>query len=201
MTAWMFVTRWGNSLLLLPTASWIGVSLWAGGGRHIALRWAALFGAAVLLVLATKLAFLGWGIGSRALDFTGVSGHSTLSAAVLPMFAWWFMQNSDRTARMRAVLAMAAFAVIVGLSRVLLSAHSVSEVVAGLALGLLVVWAAVPRAPVLHNRFQFRWLLLGVVLAVGSISHVGDSDDAHSVVTSLALWLSGRDAPYTRDML
>src|ERR1700753_2650801 len=89
MLAWMFLTRWGNSLLLIPTASWIGLSLWIGGERPVAWRWLLSFGAAASLVLATKIAFLGWGVGIRSIDFTGISGHSLCASAVLPMFAWW----------------------------------------------------------------------------------------------------------------
>ena len=131
MTVWMFLTRWGNSLLLVPTASWIGLSLWAVGERPVAWRWVLYFGAALLLVLGTKVAFLGWGIGSRSLNFTGISGHSTLAAAVLPMLAWWLTQERGRTTQLRAVFGAALFAIVVGVSRILLSAHSVSEVVTG----------------------------------------------------------------------
>jgi membrane-associated phospholipid phosphatase len=201
MTAWSFITRWGNSLLLLPTAAWIGVSLWAFGERPIAWRWIVSLGTAVLLVLASKIAFLGWGVGSRALDFTGISGHSTLAAAVLPMFAWWLVQDRAATTRVRAVCAAAAFAVVVGLSRVLLSAHSVSEVVAGLVLGLVVAWIAVPRGPGGGHRGSLRWLVVGLLLVAGTLSSVGDSEDAHGIVVRIALALSGRSQPFDRGML
>jgi membrane-associated phospholipid phosphatase len=200
MTAWMFVTRWGNALLLLPAASWISLRLWAGGERALARRWTMAFGGAVLLVFATKVAFLGWGIGSRALDFTGISGHSMLAASVLPMFAWWLVQDRDDATRRRVIAGSALFAIAVGLSRVLLSAHSASEVVAGLALGLAIAGVSIPRRRVAGDHVRLRWLVL-FLMGFGSLSSIGDADDAHGLVVRLALAWSGRDAPFTRDML
>jgi membrane-associated phospholipid phosphatase len=201
MAEWLYITRWGNSLLLLPTASWIGLSLWLSGARTIAWRWVLTFGIAVLLVLATKIVFLGWGLGSRTLDFTGISGHSTLAAAILPMFAWWMVQDRERGTRVQVVLVAALFAAVVGLSRVMVSAHSGSEVVAGLALGFLVAWIAVPATAGPGHRGQLRWIVLCALLVVGSLSEVGDSDEAHGLVVRIALALSGRDEPFKRDML
>lgn len=201
ITAWTFVTRWGNAMLLLPLAAWIVVTLWFDGERHAARRWAWSFGAAVLLVLATKVAFLGWGVGSRALDFTGISGHSTLAAAVLPMMAWWLTEAGAPSLRRAAIVAAVLLALVVALSRVFLSAHSISEVVAGIALGSLAAWSAVPRVG--HDRVNtpLRWVAAVLLLVVTTGSSVGDSDEAHGIVARLALALSGRAAVYTRDMM
>ena len=51
----------------------------------MAVGWLLLLGAAIGVVTVTKLAFLGWGVGIRELDFTGVSGHAMLSTAVYPV--------------------------------------------------------------------------------------------------------------------
>ena len=201
MTAWTFVTRWGNALLLLPTASWIGLTLWVDGERPAAWRWAICLGGAVLVVLATKVAFLGWGIGSRALDFTGISGHGTLAASVLPMLAWWVTQDRDDATRRRAVVAALLFAAAVGLSRVIVLAHSPSEVAAGLALGFAVAALAIPRHRIVDARVPLRWLVVAGLVAVGSLSQAGDGDDAHGIVVRIALLLSGRQAPFDRTML
>ncbi len=198
MPAWMFLTRWGNSLLLLPTASCIAAGLWLDGERPIAWRWSCWFGGAVLLVLATKVAFLGWGIGIRALDFTGISGHSTLAAAVLPMLAWWLTQERDAASRARAVAIGAVLAAAVGVSRLPLSAHSASEVVTGLALGFAVAARTIPREPAFDPHGPLRWLVLAALLAVGSVSDVGNSDEAHGIVALIALKLSGHDVVYQR---
>ena len=39
------------------------------------------FGITGTVVCISKLAFMGWGIGIREIDFTGFSGHTALSTA------------------------------------------------------------------------------------------------------------------------
>ena len=197
-TGWLFLTRWGNSLLLLPAAACICIGVWSSGDRRAAIRWALCFGAAVLLVLATKLAFLGWGIGIRGLDFTGISGHSALAASVLPMFAWWLTREQVPAIRRCAVLLAVAFALVVGVSRVVLSTHSVAEVVAGLLLGSLVAWGAMPRAQGAGRGGMFRWAALAGLLVLGFMPGPGNSEEAHGLVVRIALQLSGRAQPYSR---
>ena len=34
---------------------------------------------------ASKVAFIGWGLGLSALDFTGISGHAMIASAVYPL--------------------------------------------------------------------------------------------------------------------
>ncbi len=199
MTGWMFLTRWGNSVLLLPVAACICISLWAGGDRRVAWHWAFTFGGAVLIVLVTKLAFLGWGIGSHSFDFTGISGHSTLAASVLPMLGWWLTRDRTLSVQRTAVLAAWIVALVVGASRVSVSVHSVSEVVCGLALGTLVAWAVIPQGYVAKNRSAFRWALLGALLIAGMLPGLGESDEAHGLVMRIALQLSGRTEPFTRE--
>lgn len=201
MSAWLFVTRWGNSLLLLPAASCIGAGLWLAGDRRVAWRWTLGFGGAVLLVLATKLAFLGWGVGIRSLDFTGISGHSTLAASVLPMLAWWLTQERPPDMQRWAIFGASALAVGIGVSRVLLSTHSSAEVVAGLLLGSLVAYAVIPHGRVSASRLLFRWAVVCLLLCAGLVPGAGTSDEAHGVVVRLALHLSGRNEPYTRGWL
>ena len=197
-TAWMFATRWGNSLLLLPVAACISLQLWSAGDRRVAMRWAVWFGGAVVLVLVTKLMFLGWGIGIRAVDFTGISGHSTLAAAVLPMGAWWLTRERSRPVRRGAIAAGFLLAAVVGASRVLLATHSVSEVVAGLCLGSAVAILSIPREPAWRAASALRWAVLATLLVAGIAPGPGDGDRAHDVVTTLALRLSGRTQVHDR---
>jgi hypothetical protein len=70
-----------TALLAVAIAAWlVGARCW-----RLALAWCLLFGAALLVAAASQMAFLGWGIGVRALSFTGFSGHAaTRAAAVFP---------------------------------------------------------------------------------------------------------------------
>ena len=79
---WYSITRLGGAGLTLPLALTIGLWLALGYTWRLALAWLGLLAGAVGIVALTKIAFLGWGVGVRAWDFTGVSGHAMLSTAV-----------------------------------------------------------------------------------------------------------------------
>ena len=85
MISWSGITHFGDvaitSLIALAIAAW----LLAEDEKRLALWWSVLFGAGLGVVVATKMAFIGWGIGIRSLDFTGFSGHTMRSAAVMPV--------------------------------------------------------------------------------------------------------------------
>lgn len=198
---WHGVTRSGEGLILLPAA--IVLALWLArctGGRRLAGGWLLMVSLAVLVTTATKLAFIGWGLGSAALNFTGVSGHAMFAAGVYPVL----MRTASSTASSRwhraSVLAGVVLAVLIGVSRVRVGAHSWSEVLAGLALGgaasgAALLWARVPRSP------APRWLVVGVLAWLLAMPIGAPPSPTHGWVTGLALALSGRATPYTREDL
>ncbi len=97
-----------------------------------------LFGGVGAVVCVSKLAFMGWGIGSRHWDFTGFSGHSALSASIWPVLLWLLCGRFSWPVRRTAVIAGYLLAAVVGYSRLVIHAHSTSEVITGLALGFIV---------------------------------------------------------------
>ncbi|WP_413725057.1 phosphatase PAP2 family protein [Sodalis sp. RH16] len=136
---WHWLTFFGDTMLLLPCAVIIvALLLWKAETRRTSLQWLLLIGAAGAIVIVSKLAFLGWGIGSRAYDFTGFSGHSALSASIWPVLIWILASRASRRFRLAAVAFGYLLALAIGVSRVILHAHSVSEVIAGLALGFTI---------------------------------------------------------------
>ncbi|WP_114193541.1 phosphatase PAP2 family protein [Edaphovirga cremea] len=133
---WHLLTYFGDSMLLLPCAAIIvALLLWTPSTRRATWQWILLFGFAGGLVCLSKLAFMGWGVGSREFDFTGFSGHSALSASIWPVLLWVLTGRFSRPLRITAVLAGYVLALAVGYSRLVVHAHSVSEVIAGLVLG------------------------------------------------------------------
>lgn len=83
---WHGVTRAGEVGILLPAAllaAWL-LMLRRDDGRTAGI-WLASLGVAVLITLASKFAFLGWGLGWAALNFSSVSGHAMMAAAVVPV--------------------------------------------------------------------------------------------------------------------
>jgi len=195
---WLVVTRLGEAQILVPAAVFVTAMAWRRRhGSRSTLLWLGLIGLAALLTTATKLAFIGWGLGWAALDFTGISGHALFAAAVLPVLLPSCLGAGRPRGRIAAAGAGAGLALLVGVSRLVLHAHSPSEVAAGLLLGGAVSATVLlrRRLPPLTARWAMpaalaSWLLLMSVHAPPSMTH--------SMVQRLALQLSGRTLPYTR---
>jgi hypothetical protein len=84
----------------------------------------------------------------------------------------------------------------VGVSRVVVDAHSVSEVVAGLALG-----GAVGSLALGLGSLRLRvglWPAPLLALWLGACALIAPPSPTHSMVTQLALALSGNQQPFTR---
>ena len=211
--AWHWLTRLGEAQILLPAMLLAAAALAWRGRPRLALAWVAATGLAAVLTTASKVAFLGYGIGWAALDFTGFSGHAMFAAAVLPLLLRLAAGSAapggpgrrpapdDQQVQRRQHAGLAAgfaLAGAVALSRVMVGAHSWSESLAGFALGasasaLALRWAgALP--PLRSARWVpaalLGWALLGVVGA--------PPPRTHDWVTRLALAQSGRAQPFRR---
>ena len=83
---WFAITRLGEALIVLPILLALMLWLVARSRAHrLVLVWTLLLSIAVLITTATKVAFIGWGIGNARWDFTGVSGHAMFAAVVFPL--------------------------------------------------------------------------------------------------------------------
>jgi membrane-associated phospholipid phosphatase len=195
---WHLVTRLGEAQILLPAALLAAFALQRRPeGRPLVVWWFALLGAAVLLTTASKVAFIGWGIGWPELNFTGISGHAMFAAAVYPLLLGTLGSRMSPLGRRLAIGAGGALALLVGESRIVVGAHSSSEVLAGLLVGAATSATALYLARLPRARFgpvipvaMALWLAL-------MPAHAGLSR-THSMVTKLSLMLSGRSTPYTR---
>ncbi|MFT4267574.1 MAG: phosphatase PAP2 family protein [Xenophilus sp.] len=199
MSGWHLFTWLGDSALLLPCAAL--AALWLlvpRATRPDGWLWALCFGATGLLVALTKALFLGWGIGSAALDFTGISGHTALSTCFWPVALW--LAGSRGTHRLRVGLAAAGWLLgaMIGVSRLALHAHSLSEVAAGFLLGgsaSLLFLVRQRRWP--HPRIH-AWAVLATLLAPLLVVEPGWRAPTHDFVAWLAVEAAGHDRPYTR---
>lgn len=199
---WTVVTRLGEAQIMVPAA--LMVALWFGWrerSTRLAVVWLLGLSAAVTATTASKVAFLGWGLGWPALDFTGVSGHSMFAAAIYPLtgVAIASALSGLRAARWQGLglAAGVALALLVGASRVAVEAHSWSEVMAGWLVGgaATAVAATVDRAPPTRHTL---WLPVMMCLWLGSTLTAAPPSTTHGWVTRLALAVSGRNEPYTR---
>jgi membrane-associated phospholipid phosphatase len=196
MPHWSLIRDLGDSAFLIVVVSGVLASLVTGRELRLAARWALALAVAVGLVAATKVAFFGWGIGIRALDFTCISGHATLSAAIYPVFGRWAFSGLGDRAAMRASLGGAALAVVIGIASVLTGAHSIAEVVAGLVLGSLVaVIALAEPAPPL--RSALATVVIALAMTIFGAHAFGHRAEVGQGLMSLASHLSGQP-PYTR---
>jgi membrane-associated phospholipid phosphatase len=198
---WHVLTRLGEAQILLPAAALSILALaHQRQGRQLASRWLVTLAAAVALTTASKVAFIGWGIGWSALDFTGVSGHAMFAAAVYPLLLGTLAPATPRVAPWLAMAAGATLAMLVGVSRVTLHAHSWSEVAAGLALGGTVGVISLMQGHLTECRFKL-WVPMATVAWLMVMPVHAPASNSHALVTRMALALSGRHNPYTRDEL
>jgi hypothetical protein len=194
---WLLITNFGGAGVMAPLALAIAAWLALGYRWRTAMLWLALLAAGAAIVGVTKIAFLGWGIGVRRFDFTGISGHSMLSTAVFPVMFYVILLTAPRPVRVAGVLAGLAIGALVGLSRVVLDAHSVSEAIAGCALGAVVALLYValhrdaPTKALSPSLVAFSLVLLAALL---HNFHV----PTQRWVVGLALDLSGREQPFIR---
>lgn len=199
---WQSVSFFGDSTVLLPSAAMLFVALLlCKQFRGLAWQWALLYGVTGSVVCISKLAFMGWGIGIRELDFTGFSGHTALSTAFWPIFFWLLSGRMSPRFRYAAVCLGYCLAAFVGYSRLMIHAHSVSEVISGFVLGacgsvifLLLQW----RAPTASSA-QFSWLgALSVVLVPLMLLNTGIKAPTQSLLGDVATMIGPFEKPFTR---
>lgn len=194
---WYSITSLGGAGMTLPLAFAIALWLAVGYTWRMAAGWLLLLGAAIGVVTVTKLAFLGWGVGVRELDFTGVSGHAMLSTAVYPVALFLMLLPTRPAIRLIGVVLGLAAGIAVGLSRVVLSAHSPSEAVTGCLVGALaalmfvrIAWTAEPG--------RLSALPVAISMLVLAVSMHGVHVPTQRWVTHIALKVSGHDRPFIR---
>jgi membrane-associated phospholipid phosphatase len=201
LPAWALLGRLGEAQLLLPAMA--AAVLWllrTPANRPLAAAWVAAVLTAALLTTVSKVAFIGWEWGCAPLDFSGLSGHSMFAAAVLPVLMRVAAGHAAPPWPRLAIAIGYALALLIAVSRVKTGAHSLADIVPGFALGALASAASMrfthaPQAPTpawLGGAFA-AWLLVLPFNAPASRSH--------DWVTLLALQVSGRDVPYTRQQM
>jgi membrane-associated phospholipid phosphatase len=197
MDFWTGITLFGDAGITTVLALAIFGWLLAEKERRLAFNWALLLAVCMAIVTLSKMVFIGWGVGVRSLNFTGFSGHATRSAVVWPVLGYLLLNHVSPRARMAGVLGGLAFALLIGVSRLALRAHSISEVVFGLLLGsatslAFIAFAAPLQKPVL-NRLRAGLLLL-LLLPTPFV----EPAPTQQWLTKITLYFSGQDRPFHR---
>lgn len=198
------MSSWWNALSALggievtgPLGIAIAVWLLAGRSWRLSLAWCVLYGAGMTLVVLTKLAYMGWGIGIPELKFAGLSGHAMRACAVFPVAFYLAFRHAGSPARRVALAGGVALAVLVSISRVPVLAHSWSEVLLGGAVGFAVAAGFIWQARSEHPTVVGRLLL---ALCVPPLLVMPNTEPVHTerMLKKLAVALSGRDAVVER---
>jgi membrane-associated phospholipid phosphatase len=199
MMWWHGLSVVGSLAVTGPIGVAIAVWLMAGKSWRLTAAWALLFGAGMALVVVTKIAFIGWGLGVESVEFAGFSGHAMRAAAVFPVACFLAFRSSSLQARQLATLAGVLLAVLIAVSRVVVLAHSASEAITGCLLGLTVaalfIWYSSTEQHLALSRVLVL-LCTPILLVAPRVEPV----PAEMWIIQAALFLSGHDRPYTRDM-
>ncbi|EML7263579.1 phosphatase PAP2 family protein [Raoultella ornithinolytica] len=199
---WQWVSFFGDSTVLLPSAAAVFMVLFLRRpSRQIAWQWGLLFGITGAIVSASKLAFMGWGIGIRELDFTGFSGHTALSTAFWPIFLWLLCARGSIALRRIAMVMGYLLAGLVGYSRLAIHAHSPSEVIAGLLLGAIgsALFLLLQRKSSRVVDAQLSWGgVLSLIIIPIVLLNTGAKAPTQSLLGEIAVKLGPLEKPFTR---
>lgn len=200
--SWRTLTYFGDSMLLIPTAVIIALLMpWKNSDRRAVWFWILTFGLAGLLVCLSKIAFMGFGIGSARFNFTGFSGHTAMAATLWPVMLWLISGRYPPLWRGFALGFGYLIPMMVGLSRLVLHTHSPSEVFAGLLLGFTLSTAFLisQRKSQLKgfSPVQLCLALLVPLLLLGQ----GRIAATQGFLQNLSLQIAGLEKPWTRSEL
>ncbi|KAF3998166.1 phosphatase PAP2 family protein [Glaciimonas immobilis] len=197
MLPWISITQLADTTVMLPLAAACAAWLACARAWRMALWWCFLLALGLALVTLSKIAFIGWGIGIPTLDFTGFSGHAMRTTAVMPVLFYLLLQKSTVATRISGVILGMALGVFMGISRLAVHVHSMSEVVSGCLLGACVsigfIWISrtFPK-PVLH-----RWLIV-LSLVVLIPAPMANPAPTERWLNTISLLISRHDKPFER---
>jgi len=202
--SWADLLHLGDLSLTLPAGSAVAAWLLAGRAWRAALGWSLVFGLALALVAASKIAFMGWATGLPALHFKAFSGHATGFTAVFPTLCWLVArsggQRAPQASRAPPLAAGAALALAAVVAAALVHAgeHTLSEAVSGWIIGAAVFACAVrlasPTAPPLPAT-AVACAALAFLVTAWTIR----SAPVGYWMIKVALVLSGNSAPHELD--
>lgn len=167
----MAVTNFGESTVVLSTSIAVSCWFWLSHQRQLAVLWLMAIGGCAVTMVVLKLSFLT--CGHLVLDGTvhTPSGHSSMAALFYGAAALTVGRLSPPTVKHRPLMMAGAFlfALLIGISRVVVHAHTPQEVVVGLSVGFawLVCFALILRRVRPSVAMPPTWVLvmLGLIYA------------------------------------
>lgn len=198
MISWLAFTKLADTNFTLPLAALLAIWLACAREWKSAFWWCLLFGFGLLIVAATKIAYVGWGIGIASVDFKGFSGHAMRAATIAPPLIYILLQRQTQQIRLAGLLCAIGFSIAICISRLVLGAHSVSEAISGLLFGLLIsfcfIWTCSQRPATTFDR---RLLIAGLILLLPLVSM--EPAPTESWIQRVAVALAGSE--HTNDII
>jgi membrane-associated phospholipid phosphatase len=200
---WLAISNLGDAALMLPLAivctAWLTRSL---TGARVAFVWSGLLIGAMTVVGLSKILYAGSGLQIEAIRFRMISGHTMLASAVWPVLLVLTFQDGSANRHRAALWSGIAIATLIGVSRVRDEAHSVSEVIAGGTLGMLVTmqllrWRAAPLVPSELRPFVAVSLLTVSAVAYGRHAPIQAAIDRYSPLLYAVFEKKNRDPSVT----
>jgi hypothetical protein len=132
----LIITDFADQAVMLPLAVLIGVAMVAAGWRRGALAWACVITGMLAVMLILKLWVGRCGPLLVGEDLQSPSGHTAAAASIYGGALTLLLRRTVRRVPVGFVCA-GVFALLVGVTRVILGAHSVIEVAIGACVGVL----------------------------------------------------------------
>jgi hypothetical protein len=200
---WSKFIVFGGSPVLLPIS--LAILAWLSAGRawRMACWWAVLFFAGLAMVAATKIAFLGWGMGIDPLDFQGFSGHAMRTTAVVPVVLYLMLRHAPRRVRLSGAALGILVGAMMGIAVSVHDTHSASEAIAGCVLGAAVSMGFIRISQPLRQPALHPAAMLIVALSLGAALYAAlkrNTDPTYAWLANAAYNLSGNETPFVRQL-
>jgi membrane-associated phospholipid phosphatase len=200
---WHWPSALGNAAQVLPLLACVALllAMQSREARRGAAQWLIVAVAAGGIVAASKIAFYGWGTGVHAWNLTTPSGHTVGALVFWPVFLALLVPPAQTGWRRTAIALGVALALLCGMSRWMIHAHPLSEVLAGLAVGGLATLITLHALRDRHLALSRAATIAGLLFALGACSLLQPfALPSERWFAQCGAWLAGRDAPLSRKL-
>ncbi len=138
--AWWRITLLGEPALLIPVAIIIVVWLWGSCSKRAALLWGSLLALGGTLLVVQKLLYYITGAALGSIKLYTISGHSTTSTYIYGSLVIILAHSWPRPVRRIAGVLTMCLVLAIAVSRVAVAGHRVAEAIAGLLIGMALLF-------------------------------------------------------------
>ncbi len=137
-----FITDFADQATLLPLVATVAVVLALQRRWRLAGAWVAAIASVLGILLVLKLADFacGWRVpllGPDGFDLNSPSGHTGAATVTFGAIAGLMAARSRLGVRATVVIAAAVAGIVIGITRIMLGAHTMAEVVLAFGIGLI----------------------------------------------------------------